>query len=758
MNARFLVLPLSFALACLSGCASSGGGGSSDPSPDEPEWDKVSGVGFERSWELDEKGSGVGVAVVDSGINDVDGLGDDVVERQSYIGLDTEWDDESTHIAPQAEGDGDLGDGYAHGTEMASLIAGDTYGVAPEADLYSFRGFGDGGVAETLHYSEPLYTNSYGDESNLLSSLYAGIEQAAIHPDTFVINYSAGTPDGNESLRYAVDSVVTSGKLLVAAAGNTEGSSDMNYPAAYAAETDYKGHILAVGAYDNEAEEDANKYTQPETEAIAEQYLLAPGNAIEVINNEGDQTWTSGTSPAAALVSGAAAIVKGRWDHLTAEDVGNILLESAEDLGEAGTDMEFGRGLLDVEAAMEPLSEPYLADSTKVADGGYTLSSTRVRLSSAGGLDDDPALAEAVAFDKYERDFPVDLRQPVAGPQDTYLADRLAGLTTDSGGQSATLPGGLTFRASYQDRSTTRHRPDPAAMAPSDRPEAVDGSWSLRGGGERLRYQAGSRTPTLGVRPEGLTRRWSGAYRTDLHQPYLAGLREPTGGGLTFGLAPGMEVRTAWAEAEGDTEAMAVDGTAGLMEGVVRFSDEAALAARTGLLREEDGFAGNFATGALGIDRARTRIMGVEGYTALTEQVDLTAGFGYGTTEADARGGLVTGSEAIASRYGHLGLHAAGEPDSAIDGFGLRLAAPMHVHQGSLSVKVPTARADDGSVVYERTEVDLARESEVVTEAYLAGTTLGGGRFQVLASVRENPAGGEVARDHSIMAAYRLGY
>ena len=326
MNARFLVLPLSFALACLSGCASSGGGGSSDPSPDEPEWDKVSGVGFERSWELDEKGSGVGVAVVDSGINDVDGLGDDVVERQSYIGLDTEWDDESTHIAPQAEGDGDLGDGYAHGTEMASLIAGDTYGVAPEADLYSFRGFGDGGVAETLHYSEPLYTNSYGDESNLLSSLYAGIEQAAIHPDTFVINYSAGTPDGNESLRYAVDSVVTSGKLLVAAAGNTEGSSDMNYPAAYAAETDYKGHILAVGAYDNEAEEDANKYTQPETEAIAEQYLLAPGNAIEVINNEGDQTWTSGTSPAAALVSGAAAIVKGRWDHLTAEDVGNILL------------------------------------------------------------------------------------------------------------------------------------------------------------------------------------------------------------------------------------------------------------------------------------------------------------------------------------------------------------------------------------------------------------------------------------------------
>lgn len=69
--------------------------------------------------------------------------------------------------------------------------------------------------------------------------------------------------------------------------------------------------------------------------------------------------------------------------------------------------------------------------------------------------------------------------------------------------------------------------------------------------------------------------------------------------------------------------------------------------------------------------------MGVKGYT------DLTAGFGYSTTEADARGGVVTGSEAIASRYGHLGLHATGEPDSAIDGFGLRLAAPMHVHQGS---------------------------------------------------------------------------
>ena len=83
----------------------------------------------------------------------------------------------------------------------------------------------------------------------------------------------------------------------------------------------------------------------------------APGEFILVNDGQGGTVRMSGTSFATPLVSGAAALVKGRWNWLEGGDIADVLLRSARDLGAPGTDAVYGRGMLDVYAALAPLGD-----------------------------------------------------------------------------------------------------------------------------------------------------------------------------------------------------------------------------------------------------------------------------------------------------------------------------------------------------------------------------------------------------------------
>lgn len=84
-------------------------------------------------------------------------------------------------------------------------------------------------------------------------------------------------------------------------------------------------------------------------------FLVAPG--LVNMGTADAPFFTGGTSNATAMVSGAAAVVWGRWTYLTADRVAAILLETAEDLGAPGVDPVFGRGLVRLDQAMQPRGE-----------------------------------------------------------------------------------------------------------------------------------------------------------------------------------------------------------------------------------------------------------------------------------------------------------------------------------------------------------------------------------------------------------------
>ena len=91
----------------------------------------------------------------------------------------------------------------------------------------------------------------------------------------------------------------------------------------------------------------------------------------------------SGTSMAAPVVSGAAAVLKGAFPNLTARQVVDILLRTATDLGAPGTDPVYGRGLVNLARALQPIGPTRAAAAD--AFGIAPTADTRVALSAAFG-------------------------------------------------------------------------------------------------------------------------------------------------------------------------------------------------------------------------------------------------------------------------------------------------------------------------------------------------------------------------------------
>ncbi len=207
-----------------------------------------------------------------------------------------------------------------HGTAITGIIAasGDMIGIAPEAKIIAVRAFA----------VEGLGTPPLTDATTLAVAVDAAFSRGAR-----IFNMSfAGRRE--PLLIEAIDAAYAQGAVFVAAAGNEGPDAPPAYPAAY-------DKVIAITATD-EADE---IYDQ----ANRGGYVLAAAPGVNilapVIGKAFD--YLSGTSFAAAHVTGVIALMMERNPHLTAQDVRGILVDSAHDLGEIGQDSEFGAGLTD---------------------------------------------------------------------------------------------------------------------------------------------------------------------------------------------------------------------------------------------------------------------------------------------------------------------------------------------------------------------------------------------------------------------------
>lgn len=281
----------------------------------------VDRIDADEVWDTNT-GSGIKVAIIDTGIdyNHPDLAGN---FNSSLLGYDFVNDD----AYPM--------DDNGHGTHVAGIVAAvdneiGVIGVAPEAELYAVKVLDSSG-------------------SGYVSDVVAGIDWA-VDNEIQIISMSLGTNTDYETLRTACDNAYKAGLLVVAAAGN-DGSArstrdTVDYPARY-------DSVIAVAATNQNDGRAIWGWTSASSTGPAVE-LAAPGDKIYSTYWDDTYATMSGTSMACPHVTGTAALVWAVYPEWTNAQVRVRLQNTAEDLGAAGRDNEFGYGLVDAEAAAAP--------------------------------------------------------------------------------------------------------------------------------------------------------------------------------------------------------------------------------------------------------------------------------------------------------------------------------------------------------------------------------------------------------------------
>ena len=165
----------------------------------------------------------------------------------------------------------------------------------------------------------------------------------AVSQKARVINMSFAGPK-DPMLQQAIKAVHDKGIVLIAAAGNAGPKSPPLYPGA-------DPNVIAVTATD----EDDKTYTGANRGRYVA--IAAPGVDILVPAPDGTYQLTTGTSVAAAHVSGVAALLLEKDPKLTPDEIRSILTSTAKTLGTKTRDDEFGYGLVDPLKALTSVNQ-----------------------------------------------------------------------------------------------------------------------------------------------------------------------------------------------------------------------------------------------------------------------------------------------------------------------------------------------------------------------------------------------------------------
>ncbi|MFQ5860631.1 MAG: S8 family serine peptidase [Dehalococcoidia bacterium] len=358
------------------------------------------------------KGTGVKVAVIDTGIDD------------THPDLDANYAGGYDFV----NNDPDPMDDHGHGTHVAGTVAAEdngvgVVGVAPEARLYALK---------------VLSASGGGYWSDIIAAM-----QWAVDNGIQVANLSLGSstnPGG--TVQAAFDNAEAAGILTVAAAGNSgnpkgKGNSVV-WPARY-------NSVIAMAATDSNDNRASFSSTGDQVE------LAAPGVAVNSTLLGGGYGQKSGTSMASPHGAGTAALViatgiaDANGDGRINDEVRLKLQETADDLGDAGRDSLYGFGLVDADeaaASIGPPNDPPVVSITGPADGSTFGSGATISFSGTASDTEDGDLTASLVWTS-----DIDGQIGTGGSFSTTLTDgnhTITASVTDSGSKTGSASISIT--------------------------------------------------------------------------------------------------------------------------------------------------------------------------------------------------------------------------------------------------------------------------------------------------------------------------
>ena len=265
-------------------------------------------------------GKGVTVGIIDTGIAEHNDIASENITAKRRFCMD---DTEETDI-------NDVTDDVGHGTAVAGLICGrgksanTMRGIAPDVNL--------------------VIVKCATAEGAAFSKITEGIRYC-IRQGCDVINISLGTAsvtDPNhpelQEMQEAISDAAQSGCIVVAAAGNkgddTQETDFVSYPAGLE-------NVIGVGSVGSGF---VHTSTSQKNESV---FVSAPGSRVLVLNYKSPSGYKvdGGTSYAAPIISGMAALIKQMDKNATVDTVKEVLKRTVTDCGKAGYDTSFGYGV-----------------------------------------------------------------------------------------------------------------------------------------------------------------------------------------------------------------------------------------------------------------------------------------------------------------------------------------------------------------------------------------------------------------------------
>jgi hypothetical protein len=293
--------------------------------PNDPDYSLLWGldkIEATEAWDTTTGSSSVIIAVIDSGVDlDHPDLQANIIAGYDYVNLDAFPDDDNSH-----------------GTHVAGIAA-----------AIGNNGQGVAGVSWKARIM-PLKILDYNGDGNIFDLAQATLDAA--DGGARVINMSLGgsCPFNDWSpVQAAIDYATSKGALVIAASGN-QGASAVFCPAAL-------DKVMAVGST---TESDFRSYFSNYGAGLD---IVAPGSSIYSTLPGGDYGYKSGTSMATPYASGLAALVWSLNTGLSPEAVRQVLQSTADDLGPAGWDEEYGHGRINAGRAVAKLYNIQLTDA-----------------------------------------------------------------------------------------------------------------------------------------------------------------------------------------------------------------------------------------------------------------------------------------------------------------------------------------------------------------------------------------------------------
>lgn len=605
----------------------------------------------------------------------------------------------------------DIDGSGGHGTSVAGLIAA------------SFNNAGMIGVA----YDAKVLPIGIADSNRFATSsgAAAGFDQAAGRSDVGIISFSVGTTFA-EPLNSSILNAMNAGKAVILRAGNGGQSEPDIPPSLY---NQFNGRGMIVGAYD--AATKTTAAISNKAGSAANVYLLVPGVGIYAPGNTSDDSfvrWT-GASVATAQAAGAAALVLSQNPGLSNQQVVEILLNSATDLGAPGVDAITGHGLLNVGAAISAQGDLESSSSSSGGGAGVALAAVAV----GGGLayfwtqnqKAKKQLEKTLVFDGYDRPYIMNLNQTLHVRNNTpSLFDVMDMFDRQTRGVDIAVSDNLALSLHANTTNPTDYiflkESDPF-LDDFDRLRDEDLSMKMAGKFNNglsfnLQHNYAPASAFDEAGPLALSENfiWASSFGSQ----YLGF------GALADSMSIGYQPNKKLAFQLGanhldDGEIHGLSSDSAMLQGSYFPNEKTSISLRLSNLYEDGSLLGGASEGVFSVANASTTAIGLTGNYQVSKKLSLYATLTEGFTDVKAQSGSFlqsfSGLRSQSWSTGVIGSDLFRYHDRA----GIAISSPLHVQQGDADLVVPQSLDEFRQIQSSRTRVSLAPAgSEIDVEAF----------------------------------------